>query len=452
MSHYDPLKGRPLSVYIRYAVPSVTGLVVFSSAQIIDAIFLGQFVGTHALAAVNLALPAIAFCWALPVMCAVGSSAVAGTLIGKNNISAAGDLCIKTLFVNGALAIILVIIVNAFQPWIVIALGTPPDLYELVGDYLRFYLYCFPAIAVSICLYYYAILDNRPILSATAIGVSALINIALDAVLIVGLDMGTAGAAIATGIALSTLGVIIVVARYWQQRRIPFRIIHWKWRTVIQAAYNGVSELINESSVGITTLIFNWVLVTRIGTMGVAAYAIVEYLAMVALMVYFGCSEAMQPLVSKNMGANQPQRVRQFLSINLLTTLAIGMLALTSVLLFPETLSAIFLAESDRHITQFVHDYLLWYAPALLLSGINICISLFFTAILLPRESILVASLRSLILPGLFVLILPMWFAEIGIFVAIPIAEACTLVVVAFLLIYLLQRTSSSLYALRHTS
>ena len=97
MSKYDPIHGNVLRVFFHYAVPAVFGLLAMSSAFMIDGIFLGNYVGSQALAAVNIAMPVWSGLFSVVTMLSVGSSVIAGKYLGQNNLAAAKSIFTKAL-------------------------------------------------------------------------------------------------------------------------------------------------------------------------------------------------------------------------------------------------------------------------------------------------------------------------------------------------------------------
>ena len=82
-SKYDPVSGPVIPVFLHYAIPSVIGMLSLSSAFMVDGIFIGNFVGTTALAAVNLAMPVWSGLFAVITMLAIGSSVMCGKYLGQ---------------------------------------------------------------------------------------------------------------------------------------------------------------------------------------------------------------------------------------------------------------------------------------------------------------------------------------------------------------------------------
>ena len=173
-------------------------------------------------------------------------------------------------------------------------------------------------------------------------------------------------------------------------------------------------------------LLFNWVMITRLGVSGVAAYTIIGYLVMLGLEVCYGISESLQPTVSKNLGARQPQRIRQYLLLGLASALAGGVTASALFVFLPEAMVGLFLGDAEDETLGIALEFIAWFWPAFLFNGMNLTFASYFTALHRPVPSAAIALSRSLLLPAAGLLLLPLWLGDRGIFLAIPLAEAMT--------------------------
>jgi len=141
----------------------------------------------------------------------------------------------------------------------------------------------------------------------------------------------------------------------------------------------------------------------------------------------------LQPTVSKNLGAKQPQRIKLFMLTALLSCFTIGVLVSGLFLLIPETLISLFLREGENRTVEIALAFIALFWPAFLFNGMNITFTSYFTALHRPLQSATIALSRSLILPVLGLLFLPLWFGDNGIFLAIPVAEAATFILAVVL-------------------
>ncbi|CAA0083226.1 Multidrug export protein MepA [BD1-7 clade bacterium] len=436
----DPLTGNVTRRFFSYAVPTVLGMLAMSSAGIVDGMFLGNFVGANAIAAVNIVLPVFSLMMGLTLMVNVGSTVIAGELLGRNESQAASRIFSQTLVLVTLLAVIFVTaIMFALEP-VIRLLGANEQLVGITAQYLRIIMLSMPAYMLGICLYYFVRLDGRPKLASVALLVSALVNIVLDALLVGWLQWGIEGAAYATAASYVILAAVLVMHFIAGKGQLRWCSPMGGWRRTIAASGNGLSEFVNELSVGATTLIFNWVMVERFGTQGVAAFAVVNYIVWISMMILFGVSDSLPPMMSKNFGAGRIDRVRSLLRVGLVTVSTIGVLVIVVLLIVPEALVDIFLKDDAVTTRQIALEFIHWYWPAFLFSGAAICISAYLTALQKPLPSAAIAISRSFILPCVFVATLPLVWGNTGVFLAIPLAEACTFI----LAIVLMMRISST--------
>jgi len=448
---FDPITGDVVPVFFHYTIPSVIGMLAATSAGVIDGIFIGNFVGAPALAAVNISMPAFYLFAAVVFMLAVGGAVMCGKFLGERNIGAASSIFSKTLYAAFAVSGLIVAASLFFLDEIVVMLGANQDLHGMVRDYMQIILWAAPFLIIGLTLDYFVRVDGRPVLASVALVIFAACNITLDWLFIARWDWGIKGAAWAT--ALSECMILIILASHFISTRSTLRLVsvpnRWRngWDSVFRAAYNGFSEFANELSLGLITLLFNWVMITRLGVEGVAAFTIISYLLMIGLEVCYGISDSLQPTVSKNLGARQPRRIVQFTVTAVISSFAVGLVVSTLFILQPDALISIFLSEGESSTEAIALSFIAVFWPAFLFNGVNITLASYFTALHKPLQSATIAVSRSLVLPGIGLLTLPMWLGDTGIFVAIPVAEALTFGVA--LILVALNRPSRIVAALK---
>jgi putative MATE family efflux protein len=423
---FDPITGPVVPVFFHYAVPSVLGMLAATSAGVIDGMFIGNFVGSEALAAVNIALPVWAVFSAVVFMLAVGGSVVCGKALGEGDRAAASDVFTRTFIATVGLGVLISGGCLLFLEDAVRLLGANAEIAPMVTQYMRIILWFAPLLIAGLTLYYFVRVDGRPVLAAVGLGGFSVANIALNALFIVVLGWGIEGAAWAS--ALADVFMFAILITHLFHRRCSLRLVRVdrRWGVVLRAAWNGFSEFANELSIGLVVLLFNWVMITRLGVSGVAAYTIIGYLVMLGLEVCYGISESLQPTVSKNLGARQPQRIRQYLLLGLASALAVGVTASALFVFLPEAMVGLFLGDAEDETLGIALEFIAWFWPAFLFNGMNLTFASYFTALHRPVPSAAIALSRSLLLPAAGLLLLPLWLGDRGIFLAIPLAEAMT--------------------------
>ncbi len=149
-------------------------------------------------------------------------------------------------------------------------LGATKELFPVMSEYYSIIMPFVIFQLIIIPLYFFIRLDGLPNLAAVALGVGAVVNIALDYLFIAVYGWGLTGAAWATGISEVLSLLVIMFYFFMPERTLSFSFRQNNWMEVFQAAYNGISEFINEVSGAIIAFIFNWMLIQRAGVDGVA--------------------------------------------------------------------------------------------------------------------------------------------------------------------------------------
>ena len=426
-------KDKVSSIFFKYSIPSVLGMLAISSASIVDGYFIGNYVGDLGLAAINISLPIFSLLFGLSLMLAIGGSVTSGKLIGEKDIKNASLIFTKTVICIIGFSFITCFLLFINIETILYLLGSNDDLIKISMEYMSILLIFLPFLMIGVVLDYFVRVDNRPNLAFIALLSSGIINVVLDWFLIVYLEKGIFGAALATGI--SQLALIFILLPHFFSKKATLKFVKpiGSYIEIMKAAYNGASEFVNEISVGITILIFNYIMIKNFNIEGIAAFTIINYLLWIGIMISFGISDSLQPIISKNFGAKEDKRIEDFLKIAFLTTGFVGFLMIILILFIPEQLSNIFLEDSNFETKQIVLDFSKFIWIAFLFNGANLILSAYFTAVHKPLESIFIAISRSLIFPIIFIATLPFVFDKNGIFLAIPMAEAVTFIIAIIL-------------------
>lgn len=422
-------KDKISSVFFQYSIPSVLGMLAISSASIVDGFFIGNYVGDFGLAAINITFPIFSLLFGFALMLAIGSSVTSGKLIGEGDIKSASMIFSKTIVCIILFSFITSTILFLNIETILYLFGANENLTKIAIEYLSIMLIFIPFLMIGIVLDYFVRVDNRPNLAFIALLLSAFINVVLDWFLIVYLQKGIFGAALATGI--SQLALIFILLPHFFSKKATLNFVKpiGNYIQIIKASYNGASEFVNEISVGITTLIFNYLMIKNLGVEGIAAFAVINYLLLIGIMISFGISDSLQPIISKNFGAKENKRIEEFLKFAFVTVGLVGFIMIFLIIFTPTSLANVFLEDTNYKTKEIVLNFAMFIWIAFLFNGVNLVISAYLTAIHKPLYSMIIAISRSFVFPVIFIFVLPFLFETQGIFLAIPMAEFITFII-----------------------
>ncbi len=438
------LSGAILPTFLYYAGASLVGLIAITTNSLVDGIFVGNYVGGQALAAITLLIPCFTVLFAIALMFAIGGSVSAGKHMGADDSRSASDVFSQTILATVAVSSLFALASYGFEAQLFGLLNVPNELVPLVAEYFGVIRWVLVVQLSTMVLYYFVRADGHPLLATTALVVGALCNVGLDALFVMGCELGLRGAAYA--LAISQVIQCGVLSLYFisPERSLSFVPRQTSWKRLLHVSYNGASEFINEISAGLIFLLLNHLLVEKTGVQGLAAFSVVNYFIFLSLMLSYGIADALHLLASQNYGAQNQDRIQSFLLTALLSSLSLGVLLALLLVGFRNILTGWFLGGDDIQIAEEAVE-LIWVVwPLFLVNEANIIFSCYLTAVHRPKPSALIAMMRGLVLPATFLTVFYVLFeqerfrggfSQWSFLAALPLAEWVTFIL-AFALCY----------------
>ncbi len=425
-------------LFYKFALPNILSFILMSSAGIVDGIFIGNYAGELSLAAVNISYPVFSFIWGLAMMVMVGGAVSTGKYLGEKNTEKACQIFTKSIITVAVITIIISIIILIFTEEIIYLIGGSDKTTPISVLYIKIVIPFVMFTTIGYGLSVFARVDGFPYTASFALITGAVINIVLDALFIAVFNMGVAGAAYATGISFLA-GFIILFIHFARKKgvlRISLKLNNFS--EILKSSFNGLSEFLNEISVGVTMSLFNIIMMKYAKEEGVAAFTAINYILWLGNMVNYAAADSLNPLISTNYGAGKFNRIKNFLITGLIFTISNGIFIFFLISFFGDTLTALFIKNTSSAAFNMAVEFMSIIKWAFFLSGVNMVFSSYFTAMLRPKESAIIATLRSLILPCSMLLILPLYFGKTGIYTVIPVSELLTFA--AALTLFMLSR------------
>ncbi len=425
-NNFENLESKPAAQFFSYAIPAILGMLLTSGIVIIDGLFIGNIIGKEGLASVNLTLPVFYLFLGTTIMIGVGGAVKAGHALGAENNTQADRHFTSTIVLAVIVITVLTLLCFLFMDPLLGKINTSQALSRFVKSYLGTILWFYPVMMMNIVFSIFLRAQGKPGLALFFDLMGNGLNIALDYFMIARWGMGLQGAALASGISVIVpMGCGIW---YFLSGRSILRFVKfsWNWRVMAQILFNGSSEMMGQLSVGFTTWVFNLIILSRMGIDGVAAYTIVGYVAFVQIMVITGFAIGLGPIIGYSFGAGKTDHIKRIMNIALISGFVTGIICWVAVLFLSTTIAASFSRGSENIIT-FAESGFSLFAAAFLLNGFNILITTYFTSIGKAGISVVIASLRGLLLINGLVLILPRFMGDAGVWVSYPLSELMTL-------------------------
>ncbi|MGG7177777.1 MATE family efflux transporter [Clostridium paraputrificum] len=429
MKSIDLLKDDIKKLYLHYLFPTLGASLVTSVYVLFDTIFVGQGLGGDGLAALNINIPIFSFVFGIGLLIGVGGSTLMSMAKGEGNNKKGNAIFSLSMVLAVTLAIIFTVIGVVFEEKIAYLLGATSENIDMVREYTYWIVRGSGFFLIGNSLQGFLRCDKAPKLAMIAVGVGAVTNIILDYLFIFPLNMGMAGAALAT-VTAQVLSVIVLLTHFISKKNnLKFAWMKIRFKNILNIVKCGLPSFCIELSVGIVILLFNLKLQDISGLVAVSVYGVISNIAIVVSALFNGIGQTIQPIVSYNVGANNYDRAKIARKIGIITALIIGIGAWIISITAPSLLINIFTKATDDMIS-IGSEGLRIYSFTFIIAGVNMVNGAYYQAMGLAKESLTIGLGRGLI----FIIILLYPLSSIlgvrGIWLTVPMTELLTLVII----------------------
>lgn len=424
-------------LFRKLLIPTVLGMVFSAVFVITDGIFVGQGIGSDALAAVNIAAPLFLISTGISLMFGVGASVVASIHLSHGKVKTARINVTQAVAVQSLILVVLCGAVTLFAPQTALLLGCSERLLPLTVEYIRWAVPFMPFSALLSAGMFFVRLDGSPNYAMWCNAVPAVINIVLDYLFIFEFGWGMFGAALATGLGY-VLGTGMILG-YMSGRNRVIRFCRVKFsrkslrltgRNIGYMCRLGFSTFLCECAIAVMMFIGNYVFIGYLGEDGVAAFSIACYFFPIIFMIYNAVGQSVQPILSYNFGAGKGERVRKAFRLALGTAVVTGAVFFLLTALSSRWIVGMFL-DSSYPAWAIAVSGLPLFASGFVFFAVNIVSIGYFQSVERARPAIWLTVLRGFVfIPGCL-LLLPLLLDVPGVWLAVPLAEVLTFVVVA---------------------
>lgn len=419
-------------LFIKFSIPAILSLTIAGVQTMVDGIFLGNFVGTNAMASVNIAAPFMQLMIGMNLIIGIGGASYIGRSLGEGQVKRAQDIFKSACLFMIGLSIVILVLGFTFSHQLASFLGANDVLLADSSTYIKILALFAPFIGLSFILGVFVRCIGKPNVYLISSVASLFANIILNYVLIKQLKLGIVGAPIATGLSFTTSFLIAAIPFVKKSAVLNFFTGKFNWKLTGQLLYNGSSEGVSSLATAISTFVFNMAFMRIAGEVGVSAFTAIGYISLFASLIVVGVSAGIGPVISYNYGAQLHDRVKQMMNISCKMAIIMGSALVVLIFLFGKYLIMMFVSDNEAVLDLALHGSKI-YAFTFFFNGLNILFSGYFTSIGDALSSIIVAVCRGMIFILLGISILPQFIGISGVWMTVPVAEVLTLLVVIFL-------------------
>lgn len=419
---------------ISQSVPASIGILVMSVYMIVDTIFVGQWVGSLAIAAITVVLPITFLISSVGMAIGVGGGSMISRALGASDPEKA-----KTTFGNQITMVVVLVLLAVipgylFDDQILHVFGAQGDILEPAKEYYHIILLGVPFLAPAMMGNNVIRAQGFPKIAMNIMLVPALTNLALDPIFIYVLDWGLAGAAWATSLSylFSFLYAVKFLASSKSELKINWSHLRLQKDIVTEINSLGMVTLARQGAVSILSIVLNHSLFKYGGEIYISVYGIINRILMFVLFPVIGLAQGMLPIAGFNYGAKDFERVREVVKKAIIYATILAVFIFVMILLGRDILVSIF--TNDIELLAITPPAILIVFLVTPFVPIQLIGAAYFQAIGKVKPALILTLTRQ----GLFLIplvyLLPNYFGINGIWMAFPIADTLSAAITLFAL------------------
>lgn len=437
----NPLEVLPINkLLVKFSVPSIIAMLVTALYNIVDQFFIGQSVGSLGNAATSISFPLSITCIAIALLFGIGGASAFNLSMG------AGDKKTAAYYIGNAAAmlflcgLVLCIISEIFLKPMLLFFGSSKSVLPYAMTYTRITAIGFPMVILTAGGGHLIRADGSPNMSMMCNLIGAVINTVLDAIFVFGMNMGMAGAALATIIGQFVSAVVVIVYMFhYKTVKLQKKHLVICSKYIVRVAALGGSPCSNQVAMMVVQIILNKSL-KHYGSLSVygedipvACVGIITKVNQMFFSFVIGLSQGLQPIASYNYGAGKFDRVKSAYKKSILCGFTMCIIAFAMFQIFPRQIISIF-GKGDETYYRFAINYFRIFLFCTCVNCLQPITSTFLTAIGKPKGGMFLSLTRQIIFLLPLIVILPLIMGIDGIMYAGPIADGLAAVVAVIMI------------------
>jgi len=418
---------------IKQSVPAAIGILFMSVNILIDTIFVGQWIGSLAIAAVSVVLPITFLISSLGMALGIGGSSIISRALGANDREKALKTFGNQIMMTLNLAVIAVIIGAFYSEEVLLLFGANGAIMKPAKEFFMPVLYGVPFLALCMMGNTVIRAEGKPKFAMIAMIIPAFSNIILDIIFIKFMNLGMFGAALATSISyFMCFAFILWFFIFKSELRLQLKHYFIDLKLVSEIGSLGFVTFARQGVVAILSIILNHTLFIHGGEHSVAVYGIISRMLMFALFPILGVTQGFLPIAGYNYGAKNYVRVSESISTSIKWAAGLATVIFIVILILAEPIVAVF--STDLDIIKETPNALRIVFAASPIIAIQLIGAAYFQAAGKAAPALLLTLTKQGFFLIPLILILPNYYGIFGVWISFPIADILSTLVTGFFL------------------
>ncbi|PWE00332.1 MATE family efflux transporter [Marinilabilia rubra] len=431
------LENHPVGALMwRYFWPAFIGVMANSLYNIIDRVFIGQYVGPEALSGVTAVFPVMVIMMAFGMLIGIGASVRLSLNLGRKDFEKARKVVGNTVVLIVVVSALVTTLGFIIKDPMLRLFGATDTTIDYANDYLNYILWGVVLHEFGFSMNALIRAEGNARIAMYSMLISAGINIPLDALFIIHLGMGVKGAALATIISMACLSVWVLI--HFRSKRCVVRLrkryIGLDMSIIVSIVSVGLAPFAMQIANSVVQALLNINLIKYGSDLAVGAMGIIMSVVIIIIMSIVALNMAGQPIIGYNYGARNYERVRHTLKIGLLIASAISLGAWVFIQVFPRPVISLFIDDSPE-IMEYGVEGMRTYLLALPIVGFQVVVGNYLQSVGKAGKAIFLTLLRQVLVLIPMLLILPKIMGLTGVWNSAPISDSASAIVCAIFLV-----------------
>lgn len=429
---------------LKFFIPAFIGVFLNALYNIVDRIFIGQGVGSMALSGISVTFPVMLIVMGFGMLIGIGAGVLVSINLGKHDMKKAEQVLGSSFLLMLLVSILITILGFSIKDVLLQSFGATPETIEYANDYLNIILAGTVFQVVGFSLNAIIRSEGNAKIAMYSMIISAGTNMILNPIFIFGFGWGVKGSAYATVISMILLTIWVLVHFRSSKSVVKLKAenIRFDRKILFEILAIGMAPFFMQIANSVVQGLINTKLIAFGGDLAVGAMGIVNSVLTLIIMAIVAINMASQPIISYNYGAKSYIRVKETLRIAIWSATAIAVFSFIVVETMPSGIVKLF-NSTDTGLLDFGKRGLQICLLALPFVGFQVVLGNFFQSMGKAKIAVLLTLLRQVIILIPLLFILPNFFGLNGIWMAMPISDLCSAIVVVFFLVNQLKKLNN---------
>ena len=421
---------------LKFFVPAFIGVFINALYNIVDRIFIGQGVGSIALSGVSVTFPVMLIVMGFGMLIGIGAGVLVSINLGKHNMNKAEQVLGSSLLLMLLVSALITVIGFSIKGLMLRSFGATAETIRYANDYLDIILAGTVFQVVGFSLNNIIRAEGNARIAMFSMIISAGTNMILNPIFIFGFGWGVKWSALATVISMIVLTIWVLIHFRSSKSVVKLKVenIRFDHKILFEILAIGMAPFVMQIANSFVQGLINTKLIAFGGDLAVGAMGIVNSVATLIVMAIVAINMASQPIISYNYGAKSFVRVKDTMRIAIISASVIALFAFLFVEIFPSAIVKLF-NSTDERLLGFGTEGLRLGLMALPVVGFQVVAGNFFQSMGKAKIALLQTLLRQVIILIPLLFILPNYFGLHGIWLAMPISDFCSAIIVVFFLV-----------------